>query len=161
MKKFAIFLLIMGILAGCNNSQNTKETKVSESGKSGVQAKTNAQESKASASFAFSETEWDFGTIEEGEVVSHTFEFKNTGETPLVIQSARGSCGCTVPDYPRDPIGVDETGEIEVKFNSAGRPNVQNKTVSITANTNPKITVLKIRALVNPKIEQALGPVRK
>lgn len=111
--------------------------------------------------FDFSESSYDFGSITEGDVVEHTFEFTNTGEAPLVIQSASASCGCTVPSYPREPVAPGATGEIQVKFNSANKPGIQNKTVSITANTNPTITRLTIKSNVMPKGEQAAGPVRK
>lgn len=113
-------------------------------------------------SFAFAEEDYDFGTINEGDVVEHIFKFTNDGEQALVIQSAKGSCGCTVPEWPKEPIGVGETGEILVKFNSKGKPNVQNKTVTITANTWPKITKLRIKAMVTPAAPEAgaEGPVK-
>ena len=112
--------------------------------------------------FEFIETEHDFGTINEGDVVEHTFKFKNTGEAPLIIQSAKGSCGCTVPTWPKDPIPVGGEGEITAQFNSKGKPNIQNKTVTITANTWPKQSTLRIKAMVTPapKDEAADGPVK-
>ncbi|MEM7550207.1 MAG: DUF1573 domain-containing protein [Bacteroidota bacterium] len=98
--------------------------------------------------FAFSKESHDFGTIQEGDVVNEVFTFTNNGEAPLIIESARGSCGCTVPQWPKDPIPVGGTGEIQVSFNSKGKPGVQNKTVTITANTYPKITKLSVKANV-------------
>jgi len=114
-------------------------------------------------SFEFEEESHDFGTINEGDVVEHTFTFKNTGEAPLIIQSAKGSCGCTVPTWPKEPIPVGGTGEIVAKFNSKGKPNVQNKTVTITANTWPKQSRLRIKAMVTPSSDDAgaAGPVKK
>lgn len=100
--------------------------------------------------FEFAEQSHDFGTINEGDVVEHTFSFTNTGEAPLIIQSAKGSCGCTVPTWPKEPIPVGGTGEIVAKFNSKGKPNIQNKTVTITANTWPKQSTLRIKAMVTP-----------
>lgn len=113
--------------------------------------------------FEFAETEFDFGTINEGDKVSHTFKFKNTGEAPLIIQSAKGSCGCTVPTWPKDPIPVGGEGEIVAEFNSKGKPNIQNKTVTITANTWPKQSTLRIKAMVTPAPKEdapADGPVK-
>lgn len=124
------------------------------------QPENNAPQGDAPA-FEFEESSYDFGSITEGDVVEHVFKFTNTGEAPLVIQSASASCGCTVPSYPREPVAPGESGEIQVKFNSANKPGVQNKTVSITANTNPTITRLTIKSNVMPKGEQAAGPVRK
>ncbi len=101
-------------------------------------------------SFEFSALEHDFGSITEGDVVEHTFTFTNNGEAPLIIQNAVGSCGCTVPTYTKEPIAVGESGEIVVKFDSKGKPNLQNKTVTITANTWPKKSLLRIKAMVTP-----------
>jgi len=92
----------------------------------------------------------DFGTINEGEVVEHTFTFTNNGKAPLVITSARGSCGCTVPSYPKEAVQPGETGEMLVKFNSRGRKNQQNKTVTITANTESGKETLQIKSFVTP-----------
>lgn len=114
-----------------------------------------------SPQFEFKETTHDFGTITEGEVVEHVFTFTNTGDAPLVIQSTSASCGCTTPSYSREPVAPGETGEVQVKFNSQSRPGVQNKTVTITANTDPSVTRLFIKTNVTPKGEEVAGPVRK
>ena len=112
--------------------------------------------------FTFEKVEHDFGTINEGEVVEHVFKFTNTGEAPLIIQNATGSCGCTVPDWSKEPIAPGETGEIVAKFDSKGRQNIQNKSVTVTANTWPKQTTLRIRAMVTPEGQtDTAGPVRK
>ena len=105
----------------------------------------------------FQETEYDFGTINEGDVVEHIFKFTNTGKAPLVIVSAKGSCGCTVPEWPKEPIAPGATGEMLVKFNSNGKPNLQNKQVTITANTEAGKEILKIKAMVTPKAQPANG----
>ena len=96
------------------------------------------------ANAVFAENEFDFGTLEEGEKVEHVFKFENTSENPLTISNARGSCGCTVPEWPREPIAPGESGEIKVKFDSKGKKGKQNKTVTITANTIPANTILTI-----------------
>ncbi len=101
--------------------------------------------------FKFGETAFDFGNINEGDVVEHVFSFTNAGQAPLIISNAAGSCGCTIPKWPKEPIPVGGTGEILVQFNSANKPGVQNKTVTITANTYPKISKLNIKALVAAK----------
>jgi hypothetical protein len=83
-------------------------------------------------------------------VVEYTYKFTNTGEAPLIIQNAQGSCGCTVPDWTKKPIAVGEEGYVTAKFDSKGKPNIQNKTVTVTANTWPKQTVLRFKAMVTP-----------
>lgn len=103
--------------------------------------------------FEFTEESHDFGTIAEGDIVEKVFKFKNVGESPLIISDAKASCGCTVPRYSKEPIGIGEEGEIMVKFNSKGKPGIQNKTVTITANTYPAISKLRIKSNVTKKAE--------
>lgn len=97
-------------------------------------------------SMKFGESQYDFGTIKECEKVTHVFKFANTGDKPLTISNARGSCGCTVPDYPKTPIAPGEEGEIKVEFNSKGKKGAQTKYVTINANTIPAETKLTIKA---------------
>lgn len=99
----------------------------------------------------FETTEHDFGTIKEGDIVEHVYKIKNTGEAPLIIQSAQPSCGCTVPDFSKDPIPAGGEGYVKAKFDSNGKPNAQNKSITVTANTWPKQTTLRFKAMVLPK----------
>jgi len=94
----------------------------------------------------FQKEEYDFGTIKQGDKVSTDFQFKNTGEADLIITSARGSCGCTVPDYPKTPIKPGETGNIKVSFDSKGKQGKTSKTVTILCNTQEGNKILKINA---------------
>jgi len=98
----------------------------------------------------FASLEHDFGTIEQNTHNPKTFTFTNTGDKPLIISNAKGSCGCTVPNYPREPIAPGQTGEIEVVYNPGTQRNQQVKTISITANTEPATTVLQVKANVIP-----------
>lgn len=98
---------------------------------------------------SFEETEHDFGTIDQGTAVEHTFKFTNTGNAPLVITNATSSCGCTVPTWTKEPIAPGETGEMLVKFNGSGQNQVT-KTVTITANTEAGTEQLQIKAFVTP-----------
>lgn len=80
----------------------------------------------------------DFGNVTEGEVVEYSFKFTNTGEKDLLINSAEASCGCTVPEWPKEPIKPGESGYMKVKFDSKGRPEGHTeKELYIQANTNP------------------------
>ena len=98
---------------------------------------------------SFKETTHDFGSIKEGEKVRHTFTFTNTGKSPLVIESATSTCGCTVPEVPKEPVAPGAEGKIEVEFNSAGKGGTQQmKVISIKANTQPEITQVNIKANV-------------
>jgi hypothetical protein len=98
----------------------------------------------------FAEMEHNFGAIEQNTTNPKTFIFTNTGDKPLIISDAKGSCGCTVPSFPKEPIPPGETGEIEVIYRPGQQKNQQTKTVTITANTEPAQTVLRIKANVKP-----------
>jgi len=101
-------------------------------------------------SISFAEMEHDFGTIEQNTTNPHVFSFTNTGTEPLLISDAKGSCGCTVPEYPKEPVMPGEKGEIKVVYSPGTQKNMQTKTVTLTANTEPATTVLRIKANVNP-----------
>lgn len=109
----------------------------------------NTNTATASPVLQFDKTIHNFGTIEAGAAVTHTFTFKNTGDFPLIIQNARASCGCTVPQWPKEPIAAGAEGQITVTFNSKGKSGHQHKSVTITANTNPAETRLYIKALIS------------
>jgi hypothetical protein len=109
----------------------------------------------------FDEPEHDFGTIKEGDTARYVFEFTNVGENPLLIQSAKPSCGCTTPDITKDTIPPGGRGKMTVMYNSNGRPGPFNKSVNVLANTNPEITEVKIKGSVTPKPEVIDGPFKK
>ena len=98
--------------------------------------------------FKFEETTHDFGTIHSGERMSYDFKFTNTGNAALIISQATGSCGCTIPEYPKDPIKPGDDGVIKVKYNSEGQGGQISKTITILANTIPNTKVLTISAEV-------------
>jgi hypothetical protein len=108
----------------------------------------------------FEEQEFDFGTVEEGEVVEHTFVFTNTGDAPLIVSNAVATCGCTVPTWTKEAIAPGDNGEMLVKFNTRGKPNQQMKAVRITANTQSGRETLRIKAFVNPQNSNAGSPVK-
>ena len=99
----------------------------------------------------FDRIEHDFGIINEGDIVETVFSFTNTGKSELIISSAKGSCGCTVPEWPKAPVMPGETGDIKVKFNSDKKPNKQQKTVTLVTNTENGQEILVIKAQVTPK----------
>lgn len=98
----------------------------------------------------------DYGDVKYGADGTCTFEFKNTGNAPLIISNAAGSCGCTVPDWPKEPINPGKTGVITVKYDTK-RPGAINKSVTITSNaTNESTKVLRIKGNVGAKPESAV-----
>jgi len=97
----------------------------------------------------------EFGNVEVNSENKYSFTFKNSGSEPLKISNAKGSCGCTVPNWPKEPILPGESSEIEVVFRpSKGQAgSKQTKTVTVSANTSPENTILKITAFVNKTAE--------
>lgn len=109
------------------------------------------------ASMDFDKTEHDFGNITQGDKVETIFTFTNNGEADLVIASAKGSCGCTVPEYPKTPVKPGEKATMKVSFNSNGKKGHNKKTVTIRANTKSGVEKLSITADIaldpNKKVE--------
>ncbi len=99
-------------------------------------------------SVQFAESAHSFGTIKQETQNEHVFSFTNTGGEPLIISNAKGSCGCTVPDYPKEPIPPGGSGEIKVVYSPGKQVGNQSKTVTVTANTEPSTTMLQISAVV-------------
>ncbi len=94
----------------------------------------------------FKEEKHNFGTISQGEKVSYSFGFKNKGGSDLLISSAKGSCGCTIPTYPQEPIKGGEEGKIDVVFDSDGKSGLVEKTITLVTNCKPNTKVLTINA---------------
>jgi hypothetical protein len=165
MKKVLMLFCSFLIIAGCNDNDSVTDkndknsvteikvdpgTSVSDI----IRSPVNANEPVDTVNIAkmtFENTRYDFGTIEEGEIVTHIYKFTNTGKVPLVISDARSTCGCTVPNWPKDPIQPGDDGEISVKFDSKGKKDEQKKAITITANTYPNQTFLQIKGMVIPK----------
>lgn len=97
------------------------------------------------------ETFYDFGEITEGAIVKHSFKLKNTGNTPLIITDVQTTCGCTVPDWNRNPIQPNASDEIKVQFNSEGKEGNMDKPITIIANTYPARTEFKLTGFVKKK----------
>jgi hypothetical protein len=93
----------------------------------------------------------DFGTINEGDKVETEFMVTNGGEVDLIISDAKGSCGCTVPEPPKEPIEPGASAPIKVTFDSNGKPGEQKKTVTLTTNTEKGYETFEIKANVTPK----------
>jgi Protein of unknown function (DUF1573) len=109
---------------------------------------TEAVDDKPKTTIKFDEYDHSFGEIMQDSENKYVFRFTNTGTEPLIIESATGSCGCTVPDYPKAPIAPGGKGEIAVVYKPGKQENQQNKTVTVVANTEPKSTTLRISANV-------------
>ena len=155
-KLFFLSLSLILFLTGCQNASdkiNSSQSKESSTQQATKNPETNnavnAQVIDNGGQAQFSWTNeggqvWDFGTITQGDSPEFTFTFINNGSEPMIISNAKGSCGCTVPSWPKEPIPPNGTGEINVKFNSKNKKGTQNKTVTLTANTTPPTTKLRV-----------------
>ena len=147
MKKSVLIVAILSVFAFSSCKDNAAN-KVNEENVAAAEAR-DAESGKFPV-MTFEESQFDFGTIDQNTPVEHVFKFKNTGDAPLMIVDAKSSCGCTVPEYTKEPVSPGDTGELLVKFNGAGQNQVS-KTVTIVTNTKAGTESLVIKAFVTPK----------
>ena len=144
---FVIAFSISFFLISCESdpSKKIKEENV-------VSTKDRLEKSTDFPEIKFEKVSHDFGEINDGDIVETVFTFTNSGKSDLKILNASGSCGCTVPEYPRDQsIKPGESSTITVKFDSSNKPGMQRKTVTLTTNTSKGKELLNIKAFVLPK----------
>ena len=158
MKKIAFVLVGALALSSCGGEQNTEKEATIDTdvvaNPATADNEAGAEEGVDVPEFTFESEVHDFGTIVQGEKVAYAFKFKNTGKADLIITSAKGSCGCTVPEWPQDPVAPGEEGVIDVVFNSDGKSGQQNKKVTIVANTVPNTKVLAINGTVEVPVAE-------
>ena len=144
LRNFLTIITLSFLFSACNESASSK---INPNNKSSIQKESNYAE------ITFDRVFHDFGLVSEGEIVKTIFKFTNTSENDLYIVDAMGSCGCTVPKYPKNvQIKPGGTGEIEVNFDTNGRPDLQQKMVKVSANTTTGGQLLRFQAFVEPKI---------
>ena len=136
MKKLFLGLVAASMLLACNQASQTTSKTDSTSTTTTVNA--NAPVMK------FEFDSHDFGKIKEGDKVTYGFKFTNTGKSPLIVTNAVASCGCTVPEWPKEPLQPGANGIIKVTFNSAGKSGLQDKQITVTANTTPAQNVVHL-----------------
>ena len=143
--KFIHILTALAILTSCSTDPSKK---ANENKAETTEAATPTADGPV---VTFDKLSHDFGTIKEGDVVETVFTLTNTGSSDLIILNARGSCGCTVPEYPKDqPIAPGASAEVTVKFDSNNKPNANNRSVTFTTNTEKGREVVQIRTFVTP-----------
>jgi len=136
MKKLFLALTAASILMACNQSAQNQSTKDSTATTAAVNA--NAPVMK------FEFDSHDFGKVKSGDKVTYDFKFTNTGKSPLIISEAHASCGCTVPEWPKEPIQPGQGGKIKVTFDSSNKSGLMDKQVTVSANTNPPQNVVHL-----------------
>lgn len=157
MKKITAMLFMASFIIGCGekpaDETGTLDTEV-VSNPATAENEVGTDGNVAVPVFTFEKEVHDFGTIVQGEKVAYSFKFKNTGKGDLIITDAKGSCGCTVPEWPKEPIAPGGEGKIDVVFNSEGKSGQQNKKITITANTVPSMTVLAINGVIEVPVAE-------
>ena len=143
MKKLFYIAFIAILMWSCGDDESKINTGLVNNPASATEGK-NTKEPK----IEFKVTEHDFGKMIQGEQVSYTFRFKNTGDAPLIISAVEKTCGCTDTKFPTHPIKPGEEGGITITYDSKGHKGFQNKRVIVKANTNPSETILKFKARV-------------
>ena len=155
MKKL-ILVLFIGLIGFSINAQ--EENKDVENAKKAADAIMATKVDPKAPVFQFERKIIDYGAIEKGSDVLHVFKFKNIGKSPLIIANVKGSCGCTVPSAPKEPIMPGATGEIKVKYDT-NRVGPISKTITITSNASEPKKVIRVKGLV--KKESALSILEK
>ena len=160
MKKVFVTLFCLSISAAAVHAQDAKKVQTPAPNQANAAQPAAAPQQAAPAPaapnpdagvFKFEEETHDFGTVPEGPLAEYDFEFKNTGKSPIVITEAHGSCGCTVPKWPTEPILPKHKGVIHVAYTTNGRQGMINKDVIITSNAQQSPMRLHITGTVTPK----------
>lgn len=143
MKKIILSAVVLALLSACNNS-NEVDTSIIHNPNSAQ----GYNESESMPVIKFEKQLHDFGNLSSGETISYSFKFKNTGNADLIIQACESTCGCTVPDYPKDKIAPGKEGYVTVAFNSSGKHGMDLQEVTVVSNTQPSRTKLRIQATI-------------
>ena len=136
---FILFVAALSFMACRNANNRSEETSNVSVGNTGSKVAP-----ADAAVITFERDIYDFEKIEQGEKVQHEFKFKNTGKSPLIISNATATCGCTIPETPKEPILPGKEGFIKVVFNSEGKMGMQDKVVTVTSNANPNVSTVHL-----------------
>ncbi len=145
---YLCLVLVLALFTQCGDASD-KDLSATELINNPNTVDSNADPDKPLPQITFEKSEFDFGTVEEGNIVQHLFKFTNTGKAALIISGASASCGCTVPSYPKKPIQAGESAEVTVVFDTKGKAGNQMKVVVITSNTNPSQTEIALKGVVS------------
>ena len=143
-----VFILSSSVLVSCGKGNAT--AKINKDNLETAKSRDVAIK-KGAASIAFESKEYDFGTVNEGDIIETVFKVTNSGKTDLVITDAKVTCGCTVPVWPKKPIKPGQTEEIQVRFNTSGKQNRQQKNITLITNTETGREILTLKGMVTPK----------
>ena len=141
-KIWLIIITALFAMTGCVTDDSDSEDGISTDLVSNPMSASGESDSKVI--MTFENTKYDFGKIIQGEKITYSYRFENSGNEPLIITSVGASCGCTVPTWDKAPIPPGETGKIDVVFDSEGRTGTQSKDITIISNAVPNTTVVRL-----------------
>jgi len=146
MKKVLFGLAIVGMLSACGGTETYKDQNAAGAAALAVSTGTTSAsvDPATAAVMKFDQDSYSFGKIVQGDSVVHQFKFINTGKSPLIITDATATCGCTKPEWPKEPIQPNAEGSIKVTFHSVGKSGLQDKMITITGNTAPAQTMVHL-----------------
>jgi len=133
MKKIILSVAILSLLGSVSHAQEKKQAAPTAT----------ATSTLSPENISFKSESYDFGNIEEGPAAEHVFTFTNTGKEAIVIQRVQPSCGCTTPDWTKDPIAPGKTGMIKASYGTQGRPGPFEKTMTVFTNAGTKMVTFK------------------
>lgn len=153
MRKLVI-LALSGFLLACSNNSNDSNSYVSSYEDPNYlpsDSDSVVVSSVSKGNIEFIASSYDFGTIEEGKIIEHSFEFVNSGESPVIVSRVVTSCGCTTSDFTTTPVLPGEKGNVTVKFDSNGQAGKQQKIITIQSNAENNIETIELKGTVNKK----------
>lgn len=142
---FILSAMVISLVACSNDGKNASDSEVSTDIINDPATASDEAVNENLPIIEFEEEVMDFGEISQGEKVKRIYKFTNVGKSDLIISDAKGSCGCTVPRWPKQPIKPGQQGDVEVVFDSNGKQGRQHKTVTLIANTKPNTTVIALK----------------
>lgn len=153
MKATHLFFVSLMLFASCNTgskqeNEEAAEIPMEQIGKQPVGQTIIPGADSDGAVLEVTADSYDFGVVKEGEKVEHEFKFTNTGNSPLIVSNVQASCGCTTPEYSKNPIAPGDEGMVKVIFNSAGQVGKQHKVITVVSNAASRNTLLHLRGEV-------------
>ncbi len=146
MRKMLVLALVAISFASCQQSTSSAADAADSTGTE----ISSAMPATDAPVMSFETVNYDFGKVKEGSKVQYEFKFKNTGKSPLIISDASATCGCTVPEVPKEPVKPGAEGVIKVVFDTMGKGGIQDKVVTIISNGNPSINDVHLTGEVVP-----------
>jgi hypothetical protein len=144
------FLISSSLFISCGNGTGSATSKINKDNLESAKSR-DVEIKNGAASITFDSQVFDFGVVNEGEIVETIFKVTNSGKTDLVITDAKVTCGCTVPVWPKKPIKPGQTEDVKVKFNTSGKQNRQQKNITLLTNTETGREILTLKGMVTPK----------